>query len=133
MGRAEADRKITGEPWLSTLGQRNMTKENTLRSECGSAFKKRLTEPALLEMSGLRCRLRRSTQHFLEVYSQEFEILKFFWDAGLSAAPLCPDPLANSQTGRCLEARIVVTADWCFRSSRAARDSADRRSRPAHP
>jgi hypothetical protein len=52
MGRAEADRKITGEPWLSTLGQRNMTKENTLRSECGSAFKKRLTEPALLEMSG---------------------------------------------------------------------------------
>jgi len=54
VGRTETDRKITGEPWSSTLGQRNMTKENTLRSGCGSAFKKRLTEPALLEMSGLR-------------------------------------------------------------------------------
>jgi hypothetical protein len=46
--RTETDRKITGEPWLSTLGQRNMTKENTLRCECGSALKKRLTVPTLL-------------------------------------------------------------------------------------
>ncbi|HXN20071.1 MAG TPA: hypothetical protein VN875_17160, partial [Candidatus Binatus sp.] len=54
VGRAETDRKITGEPWSSTLGQRNTTKAIILRSEWGSAFKKRLTEPALLEMSGLR-------------------------------------------------------------------------------
>ena len=52
MGRTEADRTITSEPWLSTLGQRNMTKENTLRSAWRSSFKKDLTEPALLEMSG---------------------------------------------------------------------------------
>jgi hypothetical protein len=32
-------------------------------------------------MSGFGCELNRSTQHFLEVYSQEFEILKFFLDA----------------------------------------------------
>jgi hypothetical protein len=50
--RTETDRKITGEPWLSTLGQRNMTKENTLRSGCRSLCKKDLTEPTLLEMSG---------------------------------------------------------------------------------
>src|SRR6266404_7570797 len=46
------------------------------------------------------CQLNRSTQHFLEAYSQEFEILKFFLDAGLIAAPLCPDPLAYSRTGQ---------------------------------
>lgn len=50
-------------------------------------------------MSGKRCQLNRSLQHFLEVYSQEFEILKFFLDADLTAAPLCPDPLAYSRTG----------------------------------
>jgi hypothetical protein len=27
------------------------------------------------------CQLDRSTQHFLEVYSQDFEILKFFFEA----------------------------------------------------
>jgi hypothetical protein len=32
-------------------GQRNMTKENTLRSGCKSLFKKDLTEPTFLEMS----------------------------------------------------------------------------------
>jgi hypothetical protein len=47
-----------------------------------------------------RCQLNWWTQHFLGVYSQEFEILKFFWDADLTAAPLCPDPLAYNQTGR---------------------------------
>ncbi len=49
---------------------------------------------------GKHCQLNRSTQHFLEVYSQEFEILKFFLDADLIAAPLCPDPLAYSRTGQ---------------------------------
>ena len=46
------------------------------------------------------CQLNRSTQHFLEVYSQESEILKSFLGVDLGAAPLCPDPLAYSQTGR---------------------------------
>jgi hypothetical protein len=45
-----------------------------------SALKNSLTTPALLEMSGNRCRLRRSTQHWLEVYSPESGILKFFSD-----------------------------------------------------
>src|ERR1700678_2027999 len=47
-----------------------------------------------------RCQLRRSTQHFVEVYSLEFGILKFFLDADLTAAPLGPDPLAYSRTGQ---------------------------------
>ena len=50
--------------------------------------------------TGNRGRLRRSTQHLLEVYSQEFEILEFFLGADLTAAPLCPDPLAYSRTGQ---------------------------------
>jgi hypothetical protein len=52
-----------------------------------------------LHLSGKRCQLNRSAQHFLEVYAQEFETLKFFWDADLTAAPLCPDPLGYSRTG----------------------------------
>ena len=51
-------------------------------------------------MSANSCQLNRWMQHFLEVYSQEFGILKFFVDADLTAAPLCPDPLGYSQTGR---------------------------------
>src|ERR1700675_3637755 len=78
------------------------------------------------------CRLRRSTQHFVEVYSQESGILKSFWDVDSSAARPGRAVLANSQTGQCLAGSIVATADWCFRSYRAARGSADRRSRPAH-
>jgi hypothetical protein len=54
----------------------------------------------LLHLSGNACQLNRSTQHFLEVYSQESEILKSFLSVDLGAAPLCPDPLAYSQTGR---------------------------------
>src|ERR1700677_1921439 len=53
-----------------------------------------------LQMSGNGCQLRRSTQHFVEVYSLEFGILKFFLDADLTAAPLGPDPLAYSRTGQ---------------------------------
>src|SRR5260370_21433921 len=78
------------------------------------------------------CRLRRSTQHFVEVYSQESGILKSFWDVDSSAARPGRAALANSQTGQCLAGSIAVTADWCFRSYHAARGSADRRSRPAH-
>ena len=53
-----------------------------------------------IHFSDNRCQLNRSTQHFLEVYSQEFEILKFFLGADLTAAPLYPDPLAYSRTGQ---------------------------------
>jgi hypothetical protein len=49
MGRTEADRKITDEPWSSIERGTNKT---TLRSEGRRALKKRLTEPTLLEMSG---------------------------------------------------------------------------------
>ena len=67
-------------------------------------------------MSGKRCQLNRSRQHLLEVYSQEFEILKFSSDADLTAAPLCPDPLANSRTGQFFWGSIVVIAHLWFRS-----------------
>jgi hypothetical protein len=30
---------------------------------------------------GETCRLRRPRQHFVEVYSQEYGIQEFFWDA----------------------------------------------------
>ena len=49
-------------------------------------FKKSLTGPTLLEMSGNRCRLRWSTQHLLGVYSPEFGILGFFVGVGSRAA-----------------------------------------------
>jgi hypothetical protein len=35
---------------------------------------------------GKRCQLKRSMQHFLEVYWREFEILRFFLGADLDAA-----------------------------------------------
>jgi hypothetical protein len=47
-----------------------------------------------LHFSDYGCQLNRSMQHFVEVYWRGFEILRFFLDAGLIAAPLCPDPLA---------------------------------------
>src|ERR1700691_4915732 len=77
--------------------------------------------------------LNGSTQHFLEVYSQESENLKFLVGVDLSAAPLCPDPTGYSRTGRFSSGNIVVRARWCFRSSHVARDSADHRSRLSHP
>src|SRR5450755_5036638 len=45
--------------------------------------------------------LNGSTQHFLEVYSQESENLKFVVDVDLSAALLCSDPTGNSRLGLC--------------------------------
>src|SRR5712692_6217616 len=79
------------------------------------------------------CRLRRSTQRLLEVYSQGSGILRFFSVVHSSAARPGRAALANRQTGRCLGGSIAVTADWCFRSYPVARDFADRRSRPSHP
>jgi hypothetical protein len=52
MGRTEADRKITSEPWSSMQSGRKKTTKTTLRSGRSSALKKDLTEPTLLEMSG---------------------------------------------------------------------------------
>jgi len=77
--------------------------------------------------------LNGSTQHFLEVYSQESENLKPLAGVDLSAAPLCSDPTGNSRTGRFSSVSIVVRARLCFRSSRVVRDSADHRSRLSHP
>ena len=64
--------------------------------------------------------LNGSTQHFLAVYSQEPENLKFVVGVDLSAVGLCSS------------GNIVVRACLCFRSSRVARGFVDRRSRPAH-
>src|ERR1700691_4835210 len=77
--------------------------------------------------------LNGSTQHFLEVYSQESENLKFLAGVDLNAALLCPDPTGNSRTGQFSSGNIVVRARLCFRSSHVARDSADHRSRLSHP
>src|SRR5580698_284523 len=87
----------------------------------------------MLHLDGNGCRLNRSMQHFVEVYWREFEILRFFLDADLIAAPLGPGPLGCNPTGRFSEGSIVVIAHFCFRSSRAARDSADRRNKLSPP
>src|ERR1700688_1340272 len=76
--------------------------------------------------------LNGSTQHFLEVYSQESENLKSLVGVDLSAALLCSDPTGNSRSGLFSSGSIVVTARWCFRSSRVAKDSADHRSKLSH-
>src|SRR5208282_640226 len=81
---------------------------------------------------GKRGGLNRSTQHFLEVYSQESENLRFVVGADLSAALLCSDPIGNSQLDLRSSESIVVRARLCFRSSRVARDSADHRSKLSH-
>ena len=77
--------------------------------------------------------LNGSTQHFLEVYSRASENPKFVVGVDLSAALLCSDPTGNSRLGLRSSGSIVVRARLCFRSSRVARDSADRRSRLSHP
>ena len=82
--------------------------------------------------SGNGCRLRRSTQHLLAVYSQEFQSPAFFSGVDSGAARPGRDALASGQIGQCLAGSIAATADSCFRSSHAARDFVDRRSRPAH-
>src|SRR6266404_55170 len=84
-------------------------------------------------LPGKRGGLNGSTQHFLEVYSQESENLKFVVGVDLSAALLCSDPTGNSRLGLRSSGSIVVRARLCFRSSRVARDSADHKSRLSHP
>ena len=84
-------------------------------------------------MPGKSGGLSRSTQHFLEVYSQESENLEFVVGVDLSAALLCSDPTGNTRLGLCSSGNIVARARLCFRSSRAAKDFVDRGSKPAHP
>src|SRR3982074_1675443 len=86
-----------------------------------------------VEMPDKRGGLNGSTQHFLAVYSQESENLKFVVGVDLSAALLCSDPTGNGRLGLCSSGSIVVGARLCFRSSRVARDSADHRNKPSHP
>jgi len=51
LGRTEADREITSEPW-SLSEKRNRATKTTQESDRRSALKKRLTGPTLLERSG---------------------------------------------------------------------------------
>jgi hypothetical protein len=59
-------------------------------------------------LSGYPCQLNRSTQHFHEAYSQEFEILEFFLGVDLIAAPLYPDLLAYGRRGQFSWGSIVL-------------------------
>src|SRR5580700_1035159 len=79
------------------------------------------TNEVLLHISGNAGGLNGSTQHFLEVYSQESENLKFVVGVDLSAALLGSDLTGNSRLGLCSSGSIVVRARLCFRSSRVAR------------
>ena len=102
------------------------------RVDDGVRPKNNLTEPALLEMSGNAGGLNGSTQHFLGVYSQESENLKFLVGVDLGAALLCSDPTGNSRLGLRSSGSIVVRVRLYFRSSRVARDGTGHRSRPGH-
>src|SRR5215510_15641905 len=86
-----------------------------------------------IQVTDKRGGLNGSTQHFPEVYSQESENPKFVVGVDLSAALLCSDPIGNSRSGLRSSGSIVVRARLCFRSNRAARDFADRRSKLSHP
>src|ERR1700676_2814480 len=77
--------------------------------------------------------LKGSTQHWLAVYPPEFEIPTFFVAVDSDAARSRPDPTASSRTDPPSSAGIAAIDRSCFRSSRAAWDSVDRRSKPLHP
>src|ERR1700678_4497897 len=122
----------------ASRGHRHWAKEigpnqPLFRVDHGVRPKNNLTEPALLEMSGNAGGLNGSTQHFLGVHSQESENLKFLVGVDLGAALLGSDPTGNSRLGLRSSGSIVVRVRLYFRSSRVARDSADHRSRLAHP
>src|SRR6202522_3312925 len=90
---------------------------------CESRLKSRLRHAA--QAPGKSGGLNGSTQHFLGVYSQESENLKFLVGVDLVAALLCSDPTGNSRLGLRSSGSIVVRVRLYFRSSRVARDSAD--------
>src|SRR5882724_9612619 len=79
------------------------------------------------EMPGKRGGLNGSTQHFLEVYSQESENLKFVVGVDLSAALLCSDPTGNSRLGLRSSGSIVVRASLCFAISSPRSHVSERR------
>src|SRR5882762_4576296 len=79
------------------------------------------------------CRLKRSMQHLLAVYSQEFEIPESFLDVDSSAARPGRAALERWETSPFLAGSIAAAANLYFRLCHAARDFADRKSRPAHP
>jgi len=68
-----------------------------LRLELDSSDCKNLVGNQIIP--GKRCQLNRSMQHFVEVYWREFEILRFFLDADLTAAPLGLIPFVCNPTG----------------------------------
>src|SRR5215470_9714471 len=76
--------------------------------------------------------LKGSTQHWIAVYPPEFEIPTFFVAVDSDAERSRPGPTASSRTDPLSSAGIAAIARWCFRLSRAARDFADRRSKPVH-
>src|SRR5215472_14626795 len=115
--------------YVQTVGLNAETKKDRHRAE-GEIFV--LTFP-FIGLTGFRCRLRRSTQHLLAVYSQESRILKFFSGVGSSAARPGRAALESRQTGRFPWGSIALEGGLCFRSCLAARDFADHRSRPSRP
>src|SRR5713101_3315754 len=86
-----------------------------------------------LKVAGYTGGLNGWTQQLLEVYSRESESPRFFSGVDLSAVQLCPVPTGYSRTGRFSSGSIVAIAHSCFRLSRAAKGSADHRSRLSHP
>ena len=79
--------------------------------------------------SDYRCGFRRSTQHFLAVYSLESENLKFFAGVDLDASRSCPVGIACSRKGRFSSGNIGAAGGWCFRWFLVARGCADHRSK----
>src|ERR1700730_5708070 len=71
---------------------------------------KRRYRPSGFDFSDYPGGLNGSTQHFLAVYSQGSENLKFVAGVDLSAALLCSDPTGNSRSGLFSSGSIVVTA-----------------------
>src|SRR5262249_35791563 len=84
-------------------------------------------------MYGKRGGLNGSTQHFLAVYSQESENLKFVVGVDSDVERSGPSPTASNWKDPLSSAGIGAGAHWCFRSIHAARDFADRRSKPVPP
>jgi hypothetical protein len=84
---------------------------------------------ASTHFSGKSCRLRRSTQHFFEVYAQEFGSLKFSLGVDSSAERPGRPELERWEKSPLLAGSIAAGVDSYFRSSHAAKDFANRRSK----
>src|SRR5258708_39424248 len=97
------------------------------RTSCKRGFEKlrRLRFELAQNVGGLN----GSMQHWLGVYSPEFQSPRFFADVDLGAALPCRDRLENSRTSRFFWGSIVAADRWCFRLWLAARGSADYRGR----